>query len=265
MTRTLRALPTLVRVGLAEAMAYRAELIIWILTTTMPLVMLPLWQAVAASGPVHGFAGADFVAYFLATFVVRQLTSAWASWTLHDEIRRGTLAMRLLRPVHPFWAYLIENLAALPLRLAVALPFALGALVWTSWDRLEHDPWRVMLLLPALLGAWALTFAVHLVVGVLCLWNQGAIRVMDAWTVGYFVLSGYLVPLAVFPEPMRAWPQHLPFHFQLGFPVELATGALGTTEALRMLGEQWLYVLSFTALCAVLWQRGLARFQAHGG
>ena len=44
------------------------------------------------------------------------------------------------------------------------------------------------------------------------------------------MLSGYLVPLAVFPAPMRAWPQHLPFHFQLGFPVELATGALETTE-----------------------------------
>ena len=57
MTRTLRAMPTLMRVGLAEAMAYRAELLVWVLTTTMPLVMLPLWQAVAETGPLHGYTG----------------------------------------------------------------------------------------------------------------------------------------------------------------------------------------------------------------
>src|SRR5690606_31590123 len=60
-TRTLRAMPTLMRVGFAEAMAYRAELLVWVLTTTMPLVMLPLWMAVAETGPVRGFTGDDFV------------------------------------------------------------------------------------------------------------------------------------------------------------------------------------------------------------
>ena len=58
MRRALRALPTLVRVGFAEAVAYRAEMLVWLLSTTMPLVMLALMTAVAREGPVGKEAGA---------------------------------------------------------------------------------------------------------------------------------------------------------------------------------------------------------------
>ena len=67
----------------------------------MPLIMLALWSTVARDAPVGRFDQADFVAYFLATFVVRQLTGAWVAWQLSFEVRTGTLAMRLLRPLHP--------------------------------------------------------------------------------------------------------------------------------------------------------------------
>jgi ABC-2 type transport system permease protein len=263
--RTLRAMPTLVRVGLAEAMAYRAELIVWVLTTTMPLVMLPLWLAVAETGAVRGFTGADFVAYFLATFCVRQVTSAWASWTINYEVRNGTLALRLMRPIHPFWAYAIENLAAIPVRIAVAGPVAIGALLWTSYDHVTHDPAMLGIVAVSLVGAWAITFLAHVAVGTLSLWTQSSIKVMDVWTAGFFVMSGYLVPIALFPDAIRWVPDWLPFRYQLGLPVEAITGRLELGEALRMLAIQWGWVAGLAAICAIAWKRGLERFQAYGG
>lgn len=265
MIRTLRAMPTLIRVGFAEAMAYRAELVIWILTTTMPLVMLPLWMAVAETGPVRGFTGDDFVAYFLATFVVRQVTSAWASWTINYEVRTGTLALRLMRPIHPFWTYAIENLATIPLRLAVAGPTAVVALVWTSHERLATEPAMLVIFVASLIGAWAITFLAHVAVGTLSLWTQSSIRLMDVWTAGFFVFSGYLVPIALFPDVLRGLPEWLPFRYQLGFPVEVITRALSIDQALSMLARQWIYVVLLAGICVVLWRRGLRRFQAYGG
>lgn len=76
MPRTLRAIPTLLKVGFAEAVAYRAEMVVWLLSTNMPLVMLALWTAVARDAPVGRFGQRDFVAYYLATLVVRLLTGA---------------------------------------------------------------------------------------------------------------------------------------------------------------------------------------------
>ena len=102
----LRAYTAILRIGLAESIAYRAEFVVWMLTTTMPLVMLALWTAVARSGgPFQGFGQADFVAYYLAAMIVRTLTGSWVVWQMNQEIRMGTLSMRLLRPIHPFVAY----------------------------------------------------------------------------------------------------------------------------------------------------------------
>ena len=44
--QTLKAAPTLFRVGFMQSIAYRAEMFVWILSSTMPLVMLALFAAV---------------------------------------------------------------------------------------------------------------------------------------------------------------------------------------------------------------------------
>jgi len=109
-----KAYPQLLRTGFAGAVAYRAEFLIWMFSTNMPLVMLALWAAVARGGPVGPYSQKGFAAYYLATLLVRLLTGSWVVWELTMEIRSGTLALRLLRPIHPLLAYSAENLAAVP-------------------------------------------------------------------------------------------------------------------------------------------------------
>ena len=72
----LRAYPALLRVGFADMFAYRAELVVWLLTMNMPLVMMALWTAVAATGPVGRFGRREFVAYYLGMLLVRILTGS---------------------------------------------------------------------------------------------------------------------------------------------------------------------------------------------
>ena len=73
------------------------------------------------------------------------------------------------------------------------------------------------------------------------------------------------MPIALFPEPVRALPDWLPFRYQLGFPVEAFIGSLDVNQALALLARQWIWVAVLATLCRTLWMRGLRRFQAHGG
>ena len=59
--RLLRAYPSLLRVGMADMLAYRAEFLVWILSMNLPLVMMALWTAVAADGPDTDPATGDVV------------------------------------------------------------------------------------------------------------------------------------------------------------------------------------------------------------
>ena len=262
---TARAFPTLLRVGFADAVAYRAEMLVWVLATTMPLVMLALWTAVARDAPIGRYGQLQLAAYFLATFVVRQIAGSWAFWDMNLEIRDGTLAMRLLRPVHPLWGYAAASLAALPMRLLVSLPVAVIALAVVGGSSVTHDPFVWILWAISIVGAWMLTLLVNFLVGCAAFFVESSVKLMDAWLVLFFVFSGYLIPIDLFPERLRAIIDWLPFRFQLGLSVELMTGAHGRDAALALLARQWGWVAIALGATTMAWRRGLQRFAAYGG
>lgn len=263
--RTLRAFPTLLRVGFAEMVAYRTEFIIWVLTTNMPLVMMGLWTAVAADGPVGRFGAAQFVAYYLATLIIRLVTSTWMVWEMTMDIRQGTMAMRLLRPMHPLLAYAAEHLAAIPMRLLVSSPL-IAILWWTSGDQLTAgDPTRLFIVLASIAGAWLILFFMMAIIGSLAMFIESALGVFEIWLGLHFILSGYLVPLELMPTWVAGIAHHLPFRYSLGFSVEVLVGLIDTPRALRELGIQWCYVAALFATTLAVWRAGIRRFVAFGG
>ena len=262
---TLRSFPTMLRIGVSEAVAYRAELFIWILATTMPLVMMVLWSTVARDAPVGRFNERGFVVYFLSAFIVRQLTGNWTAWQMNFDVRQGTLAMRLLRPVHPLASYAAEILAAVPLRIAVAVPVAAAMLLSGGKALLPREPaiWALWVL--SIAFAWLIAFFINCAIGALSFFLESSLKVMDAYLALWFVFSGYTIPVELFPGALRAVADFLPFRYALGLPIELMTGAHGGVRALELVGIQALYVLGTAALALGLWSRGTRRFSAYGG
>ena len=55
-------------------------------------------------------------------------------------------------------------------------------------------------------------------IGTLSLFWESSIAVFDLWLALYTVLSGYVVPLELFPERVRALVGVLPFRYMLAFP-----------------------------------------------
>jgi ABC-2 type transport system permease protein len=261
----LRAAPTLLRVGVAETVAYRVEFVIWMLTTTLPLIMLGLWTSVAAEAPFAQFGQREFIAYYVATLIVRNLTGSWVVWQLNEEIRRGLLSFRLLRPVHPFVTYAATHLSSVPLRSLVAIPFALILLFTSARDILITDPVLLLILVASLLGAWLITFFMLIMIGAAALFMEKSVAVFDAYLGVFAVLSGYLVPLALLPGWVRAIADWTPFRFMLSFPVELAIGRYaGPAQALRDLALQWMWVVLVIGVALAVWRAGIRRYEAFG-
>ena len=265
MRRALRAIPTLLHVGFSEAVSYRAEMLVWLLSTTMPLVMLALMTAVAREGPVGRFGQADFTAYYLAALVVRLLTGAWVIWEVNFEIRQGTLAYRLLRPIHPLVAYACENVGAMPLRLAATLPIGVVAAFLVGPGHLTRDPLLLAVFPATVVGAWLITFLAMSLIGALAFYVESSGALFEVWLGLFGVFSGYLVPLELFPAWLAAAARFLPFRYMLAFPVEMIVGMTPRAEALAELGIQWCFVALLAFVARVAWRVGLRRFAAYGG
>ena len=87
----------------------------------------------------------------------------------------------------------------------------------------------------------------------------------DLWLGLYTVFSGYVMPLELFPESVRALVGLLPFRQMLAFPVENLLGLMSRAESLRDLRLQWCWVLALGLLLHVAWRAGMKRFGAYGG
>ena len=164
-------------------------------------------------------------------------------------------------------SYAAENLAAIPLRLVVALPVAVLALILTGASRLPRDPLLWVVFLLSLLGGWLITFLAN--VGHRHASRSGlesSVKLMDVWLALFMVFSGYLIPVELFPPAIRGTIELLPFRYQIGFPVELLTRGLdrggGAAPAARAVDLGGALPRSGYG---ALWRRGLQRFAAYGG
>lgn len=261
MIRVLRAFPTLLRVAVAELVAYRAEMIIWILTSTLPLVMLALWNAASAEGPLQGFGQVEFARYFAVTLLVRQLTGVWVLWEMNHLIRTGGLSPQLLRPMNPLWWQFAETLAAIPWRLVVLGPVLGAVAVWRPEIAFVPSAAQaggfVVSLLLALLVAWF----VQCLFGVLSFWFEQSLGFFQVYYFVWALLGGYVVPLPLLPQRVADVAAFLPFHASLGAPVEVLLGIAPVGPTLLVQGA-WVVALGVASTLA--WRAGLARYGAVG-
>jgi ABC-2 type transport system permease protein len=259
-----RAFPTLFRVSLAGAVAYRTEMVIWILTSTMPLIMLALWNAVVTEAPLGGFGPAEMTRYFAAALVVRQLTSSWLLWELNQEIRSGALSMKLMRPLHPLAVSAADMLAAMPMRVLVLLPFLVGLALWRPALLALPPWWSLALFVPSLFLAWLLGYLIQAAFACLAFWLHQTQGLFSVWFGAWMLLSGYLAPLALFPPWLHATLNWLPFRGMLAAPVELLAGSRAWPDALFDLAVQLGWTALAWLLVHALWQRGLRQYGAYG-
>src|SRR4051812_29684572 len=181
------------------------------------------------------------------------------------EIRDGTLSAKLLRPVHPLFAYAAEHLAAVPMRAVVVSPIV-AIMVYVAGERLTvGDPAMAGIFVLSLLGAWLLIFFTMVLLGALAFFVESAIGIFELWLAVHAIFSGYLVPMELLPGWIRAAARVLPFRFMLGFPVDSLLGLLGRGEAGRELGPEWAYVLGLFAGAVLVWRGGVRRFEPYGG
>src|SRR5262245_8007598 len=125
MKQWLSKYKALMRRSLAILFEYRMSMVIWMLSATFPLVMLAVWLSLAEDGPIGGFTAGDFVAYYLMSFYIRQMTSVWVAWELDMDIRHGDMNTKLLHPIHPIHDYISFNLADKVLRGVMFTPMVI--------------------------------------------------------------------------------------------------------------------------------------------
>ncbi len=250
----------------AHMTIYRAEILIWMLSGVVPLIMMSVWigKASAEGGSLKNFSPATFAAYFLAAWVSQQLTVAWVAWELDFQIRQGELSSRLLRPMDPFWEQFFRHFTERFVRGPFILAFVIAGTFIVPGTRLTPDVWHVLEYLLVIQMAFLMRFMIAFCIGTLCFWFENATAFDEFYYVLLTFLAGGFAPLEFFPPTLRAIVDWTPFPYMVYYPAKVLTGALEPSQTLRVIGILLAWIVFFTILRAVLWRAGLKKYGAVG-
>jgi ABC-2 type transport system permease protein len=265
MPKLLRLYVRLVRMAWIHALEYRAQAVLWVVSSLFPLVMLAVWLAVVAeAGPLTGWTRDDFIAYYVGAAVVNQLTFAWTIWEWDDDIRTGELSTKLLKPIDPLHHYVSEQLGWKLFMLTTVVPLVALAAWLSPALNFNLTPVGVLLAALAIGAGLALNIVMASAFGMIAFWSTQSANVYSLWWgMGQF-LSGWIAPLTLFPPAVRQVAYWLPFRSLLGFPTEALIGRLSPAETAFGLAVTLGWILFFLLVYRGLWRLGLRRYEAVG-
>ena len=128
MVKLWRRYKPFINAGVQELITYRVNFILYRIGDVMgAFVAFYLWKAVFDSSQeslIQGFSMADITLYIIMSFVTNLLTKSDSSFMIGEEVKDGSIIMRLLRPVHFAASYLFTELGSKWLIfVSVGLPF----------------------------------------------------------------------------------------------------------------------------------------------
>ena len=262
--RALKAYPALLRAYLARAFVYRAEFILYTFTSTLPLVMMFIWMTMAEGGDIQGFRPNDFVAYYLATILIRRITGAWFIWDLDAMIRQGEISPYLLRPMNTMHYYVARVLTVKVVQVPILL-VPIGLVAWfMPGQQFDLAPMNLLAFAIACVFGLLFEFLAQHIIAACAFWISQSVAINDVWFFIKSFFGGYLVPLALMPIALQSGLKWLPFWLSIGLPVEILTGR-ATPERIWLgygVGVFWVAVLWL--LNRVIWRAGIKAYSAVG-
>jgi ABC-2 type transport system permease protein len=240
---------------------YRAELLFWVLSGSLPLILMGVWSQ-AAEGAEFGFSSLEFVQYFIAVFFVRQFSIVWVIWEFERQVVEGTLSPKLLQPMDPAWhhfaSHFSERFARMPFVIGLLVLFFLvyPAAFWVP------SPSRLIMALIVLQMAFVLRFIMQYTFAMLAFWTERANAVENFWFLPYLFLSGIIAPLEVFPAGIREAVSWLPFPYLIHFPASLLLG--NPIEIWKGFCIMLMWIVIFFLINRVLWRKGIRHYSGMG-
>jgi ABC-2 type transport system permease protein len=256
MIRTVELLAGYSKRAFLEWMGFRSFLVTLVVNQAVaPLLGLAIWSA-ALPGQ------ADISTYFVALLAVQLMTVSQEYYSVTMRIYEGALTEDLLRP-HPLVIMpLGESIAFRSWNFLMGIPIVAMAMILTGVSFQIMD---VIVAIPSIVFAAILSFLFVYMLALSALWVEQAGAVTDLGGTLIFLLGGVAVPIMFFPDRIRPWGEALPFRSMIGFPAEIASGSLSTSQIVQGYCWQVLWVAVAIPLAMFVWQTGIRRFTAVGG
>lgn len=272
MNRIWRRYKPFISTGIQGLITYRVDFILYRIGDVIgAFIAFYLWKAVFDSSSqslIQGFQLSDMILYIIMSFVTNLLTRTDSSFMIGDEVKDGSIIMRLLRPVHFAASYLFMEIGSRWLIfLSIGVPFLLvitGVRLFLGTDLIQAIVLVVFYIISIIL-AFLINFFFNICFGFSAfvfknLWGSNLLKNS---LVAF--MSGSLIPLTFFPKIVADILGFLPFSSLIYTPVMIIIGKYDGSQIVQALLLQIFWLIVMVALSQLIWKKVQLHITIQGG
>ena len=248
-------------------LVWRADAIFnMIFTVTKILFAYLLWGVIFRDREVvGGFTFHGMLSYYIISSFLSQLEmSQGVSGEIHQRIRNGTFSKYMVLPIGIEKYFLAMELGVVLFYFAFDL---MAAMVWTLVFRIHFtfvgDPWIILCAVGMILAGMIFMVQLNYFLGLLTLKYQGIGTFLMIKDNLASLVTGSIVPLALFPEKVVSIMRLLPFYYVTYLPSMLLTG-LCQEEAVAGVFVITGWCLVMQGLIQITWNRYMKKYEGVG-
>ena len=260
------------RAGVQEMITYRANFICHLIGNIMAaFIMYFIWKSVFESsgeGTFMGFSMENMVVYLFIMFLTDYLTYSDGAFVVGEEIKEGSIAMRMVRPCSFEMCFLFQELGFQIMNASlIFVPMVTGVEIYryVVTGAVRFNILTFLVYIVSIILAYMINFYFNVCYGFMAFFFKnlwGTTLIKD--TLVSF-LSGGIIPLAFLPAGLATVLDVLPFASLRYTPVMIYMGMYSAGEILWHMGLQALWLLVMFGISKLIWNSAMKRLSVQGG
>ena len=266
-----RKLLALTRAGIMESLQYRLGTFVTLFANLIYLVLVYfLWKAIYSSSgveAVNGMTFTDTMIYLILATSLFNFLEMFVVWDMSRSIQSGKIILDLLKPMnfrrYTFWSYSGSHVVSFVLTF---IPTFIVVMIVTKGA--IHMGVNLLWFAASVIFALLINFNIEMIVATICLYTESTWGINIVKETVVLLLSGASIPLAFFPERLRAIVQYLPFRAVYDIPLTILLQKNGSSSLeglLPMFAMQLIWIAVLTFAGTLFWNHSVKKITVNGG
>ena len=255
------------RLAFLRASTYRIATLGGIVANTAVAFILAsvLVSVVSQRGAIEGIDARAAATFAFLVYALDAPVGIFRLLDLGERIRSGDVAVDLYRPfdLQLYWLANEVGAAGFAVLTRLVPPLAFGALVFDL--RLPSEPEVVVGFASSLVAAMAVSYGFRFVVALSGFWVLDGRGVQSITGFLVVALSGWVLPLQLYPDWLAAIARALPFATLAQFPAEAFLGMHRGGEIVALVAQQLAWAAALAVLGRMLLGAATRRLVVQGG
>jgi len=262
----LRFLLAMARVGFASYMAYPAGVIMVFVSYPIVIMMYRYVFGALYAGDeeLAGYNLATMLTYVTISWILNTFYMTPTGRRLGNQVRQGSVAMDLIKPVNLQAIYFGMSLGRTAFRVLFATLPLLLVFAWLGGIQ-APDPRLLPQFLLAVLAGYLLNFTMDYMIGLLAFFLEYNNGIRWGIRLVMNIAGGMVIPVNYFPPVLQKVFALLPTQYMFFKPMQIYLGRVDSATAWLSVGQGLCWVLGLFIASQLMQRSGARQLSISGG